>query len=101
MIIGPTPVEAGTKKELAFAVSLAKKGLWREAAFRFEALARKNPNNPRLWNNVAVAYEASGHYDKAHAAYERAVAVRIPKLEEMDQNREAFEAFYVTWKAGQ
>jgi len=101
LLIAPAAVEASAKKDLAFAVSLAEKGLWREAAYRFEVLARKSPSNGRLWNNVAVAYEAAGQYDKAHAAYERAATVLTPDLEEFEQNRDAFEAFYIIWKASQ
>lgn len=98
LTVGMQPAAAGKQKELAFAVSLARKGLWREAAFRFQALARRDPRNARLWNNLAVAYEASGRYEEAHEAYEKAAALPTSGgREPLELNRSAFEAFYVTW----
>ena len=94
----PAPAAAGQKKEIAFAVSLAQKGLWKEAAFRFREILEKNPHNPRVWNNLAVAYEASGEFDKAHEAYMR--AADLPgQFDELEMNRSSFEAFYKIWSA--
>ncbi|MFQ5720747.1 MAG: tetratricopeptide repeat protein, partial [Acidobacteriota bacterium] len=94
------PAAAAGSRDLAFAVSLARKGLWREATFRFRELVRKDPNNPRLWNNLAVAYEASGQYEKAREAYERARGAPAADAEILASNRSDFEAFYATWSAG-
>ena len=54
--------------QLAFGSNVAKKGLWREAAFRFQQAVTKEPNNARARNNLAVALEASGDYARALAA---------------------------------
>jgi tetratricopeptide (TPR) repeat protein len=98
LTVSAPPAMAGEKKEIRYAVSLAKKGLWREAAFRFRGLLDKHPDDPRLWNNLAVAYEASGEFKLAHEAYEKALELEPDRLDEMMMNREAFESFYVQWK---
>lgn len=95
------PVQAASvKKEMAYAVDLAQRGLWHEAAHRFNLLLVRAPNNPRLWNNLAVAYEAVGRYDEAHKAYEKAVTLMVHPPEEMLANQEAFEAFYRVMNPG-
>jgi Tfp pilus assembly protein PilF len=75
----PTPAradrEAAAKlaKDLAFASEMARKGLWREALFRWERVLAQRPDDPRLLNNVAVAREALGDREGARQAYERAL----------------------------
>ncbi len=98
----PCPAVASSKpskKEIAFAVSLARKGLWNEAAHRFRLLVRKDPENPRLWNNLAVAYEASRQFQEARRAYTQAAVLAQKQriLEPLEANREAFEAFFAVW----
>ena len=46
------------KSQIAFGANVARKGLWREAAFRFEQAIIKDPKNARAHNNLAVALEA-------------------------------------------
>jgi len=76
----PTPAradrEAAAKlaKDLAFASEMARKGLWREALFRWERALVQRPDDARLLNNVAVAREALGDREGARQAYERALA---------------------------
>jgi hypothetical protein len=98
LMISAPPATAGKKKDTGYAVSVAQKGLWREAAHRFRALLEKHPDDARLWNNLAVAYEASGEFKLAHEAYEKSVELEPEKLDEMIMNREAFESFYVQYK---
>ena len=97
--LAASPAAAGRKSETAFAVSLAEKGLWSEALHRFRTLCQKHPNNPRAWNNLAVALEAVGRYDEAHEAYQRAAGIEEKDLEEIRLNREAFDDFYGDWTA--
>ena len=96
LTVPPEPAAAGNNKDLVFAVSLARKGLWKEATFRFQSMVEKNPRNPRLWNNLAVAYEATGLFDRAHEAYEQAASL-AGELEPLELNRSGFEAFYAVW----
>ncbi len=48
---------------------------WANAAKAFEAIAKKEPANFQAWNQLGAALLALGNYDKAAAAYEKAVAL--------------------------
>ena len=96
-VLLPDPAAAGRKKEMHFAVSLARRGLWNEAAHRFRLLVEKDPDDARLWNNLAVAYEAAQRFDKAREAYEKAASLLGKRSNEFKANHEAFLAFYEVW----
>jgi Tfp pilus assembly protein PilF len=66
-------VAAKIAKDLEFASEMARKGLWREALFRWERVLVQRPDDPHLLNNVAVAREALGDREGARQAYERAL----------------------------
>jgi Flp pilus assembly protein TadD len=53
----------------AFGVQMAKINLWREALFRFQRAVEINPGDAMAHNNLAVAYEANGDFDKARKEY--------------------------------
>jgi superkiller protein 3 len=55
--------------QLNFGVQAAKMNLWREALFRFERAVKLNPDDAMARNNLAVAYEGIGEFDKARTAY--------------------------------
>jgi Tfp pilus assembly protein PilF len=55
--------------QLNFGVQAAKMNLWREALFRFERAVKLNPDDAMARNNLAVAYEGIGEFDKARASY--------------------------------
>ncbi|MEP6471266.1 MAG: tetratricopeptide repeat protein [Acidobacteriota bacterium] len=59
--------------QISFGTSVARRGLWREAAFRFERAVQQEPNNARAHNNLAVALEAEGEFSRALAEYKRAL----------------------------
>jgi len=59
--------------ELRFAAKMARQGLWREALFRWEKVAKLRPDDGRVWNNIAVAREALGDSAGAREAYDRAM----------------------------
>ena len=59
--------------QLAFGSAVAKKGLWREAAFRYEQAIAKEPENAHAHNNLAVALEANGDFARALTEYKRAL----------------------------
>jgi len=65
-----------SKEALRFAAEMARKGNWREALFRWEKVADTTPDNPRLWNNLAVASEALGLLDDAAQYYEKSLALQ-------------------------
>src|SRR2546427_9639723 len=46
------------KQEMRFGAEAAQRGLWREAAFRWGKILKNDPDNARVHNNLAVAYES-------------------------------------------
>ena len=52
-----------------FGVQMARMNLWREAMFRFERAIQINPGDAQAHNNLAVAYEANGDFEKARKEY--------------------------------
>jgi len=52
-----------------FGVQMAKMNLWREAMFRFQRAVSINPQDAMAHNNLAVAYEANGDFEKARKEY--------------------------------
>jgi hypothetical protein len=66
---GPNP-----KDKMRFAAAMAEKGNWREARYRWEIVAREQPDNGRVLNNLAVAAEVLGKFDEAGELYDRALS---------------------------
>lgn len=52
-----------------FGVQMARMNLWREALFRFQRAVEIDPANAMAHNNLAVAWEANGDFDKARREY--------------------------------
>ncbi len=77
------------KKEIAFGINVARRGLWHEARFRFERAAAKNPDSASAFNNLGVTLEQQGEFEKARAAYERALQLE-PKNLSIQQNYDLF-----------
>jgi Flp pilus assembly protein TadD len=63
------------KKQVEFGISVAQRGLWREAIYRWERAAEIDPTYAAAQNNLAIAYEHEGDFDKARTAYEKALAL--------------------------
>lgn len=79
--------------QLEFGVDMAKRGLWNEALFRFRQADGLDPSNPRIVNNLAVAYEATGRYDEALEMYRRALQLS-PDDRTLRRNYSRFIEFY-------
>lgn len=79
--------------QLAFGVKVALKGSWNEAAFRFQKAVAADGDNPRAFNNLAVARESLGQWEAAREAYEKALAL-APKDGRIRQNYDRFMSFY-------
>src|SRR3954464_6117866 len=62
------PVERPRQQE-NFGVEMARMNLWREAMFRFQRAIAINPGDAMAHNNLAVAYEANGDFEKARREY--------------------------------
>ena len=61
------------KAQVEFGISVAQRGLWKEAIYRWERATQIDPTYAAAFNNLAVAYEHEGMLDKAAEAYERAL----------------------------
>ena len=57
----------------SFGVQMARMNLWREAMFRFQRAVEINPGEAMAHNNLAVAYEANGDFEKAAKEYRQAL----------------------------
>ena len=77
--------------EMGFGISVAKRGLWSEARFRFEKAVALDPENAHALNNLAVALEQQGLFDKAREAYEKALKLE-PGNMYVQQNYDLFRA---------
>src|SRR5918996_1483480 len=78
------------KKQVEFGISVAQRGLWREAIYRWERAVQIDPTYAAAHNNLAIAYEHEGDLDKARAAYEKAVELE-PGNSFIKQNYELFK----------
>jgi tetratricopeptide (TPR) repeat protein len=84
--------------QLSFGVNMAQHGLWSEALFRFHQAESLDPNNPRIQNDLAVAYEAAGDYDKALETYKKGLKLD-PNSKELRANYARFVEFYQGFKS--
>ena len=78
------------KKQIEFGISVAQRGLWREAIYRWERAATIDRTYAAAHNNLAIAYEHEGDLDKARAAYEKALELE-PNNAFIKQNYELFK----------
>jgi Flp pilus assembly protein TadD len=78
------------KKQVEFGISVAQRGLWREAIYRWERAAQIDPTYAAALNNLAIAYEHEGELNKARTAYEKALAIE-PNNTFIKQNYELFK----------
>jgi len=78
------------KKQVEFGISVAQRGLWREAIYRWERATQIDPTYAAAHNNLAIAYEHEGDLAKARAAYEKALELE-PGNALIKQNYELFK----------
>jgi tetratricopeptide (TPR) repeat protein len=86
------PVRSEAQQQFAFGVQMAEKGSWREAAFRFERAVRSDPNNPLGHNNLGVALESIGEFERALASYKKAAELD-PKNLKIRENMDRLQAY--------
>jgi len=85
--------EPSPREEIRFGVEAARQGLWREAAFRWEKALKTAPDNARLRNNLAVAYESQGQFDRAGGEYKEALRLD-PDNKEIRDNYASFQELH-------
>ena len=92
--LGTVPLQADArsdaKKQVEFGISVAQRGLWREAIYRWERATQIDPTYAAAHNNLAIAYEHEGDLSKARAAYEKALELE-PSNALIKQNYELFK----------
>ena len=92
LLIAPAPLlaaEASSQGQIGFGLSVAQKGLWQEARFRFERAVSLDPKNASAQNNLAVSLEQMGEFALARECYEKALALRPGDLY-IQQNYDLF-----------
>jgi Flp pilus assembly protein TadD len=88
------PLAAGgsrsdARAQVEFGISVALQGLWKEAIYRWQKAVEIDPTYAAAYNNLAIAYEHEGLFDKAREAYEQAAKLD-PKNIYIKQNIEYF-----------
>lgn len=79
--------------QLDVGVRAARDNLWREAFFRFQRAVQIDPQNAMAHNNLAVAYEGIGEFDKARTHYTE--ALRLDRANQyIQRNYSRFVEFY-------
>lgn len=75
--------------QVEFGIAVARRNLWNEATYRWERAVEIDPTYAAAYNNLAIAYERAGEFDKARDAYEQAVELEPDNLM-IQQNYDLF-----------
>jgi Flp pilus assembly protein TadD len=78
------------KAQVEFGIKVAQKGLWREAIYRWERAVAIDPSYAAAYNNLAIAYEHEGQFEKARKAYDKAAELE-PENAMIRQNFDLFK----------
>ena len=93
-VLVTVPASADAKKDaksqVEFGISVAQRGLWREAIYRWEKATQIDPTYAAAYNDLAIGYEHEGQLDKARKAYEKALELD-PNNSQVRQNYELFK----------
>lgn len=89
LLLAAPALAGNADDELGFGIEVARKGLWREARFRFERAVALEPNNARALNNLAISLEQQGEFQKAREAFEKALSLKPGDLY-IQQNYDLF-----------
>jgi Tfp pilus assembly protein PilF len=95
LALSAIPAHAGgprkdAEAQVQFGIDVAQKGLWKEALYRWEKAVQIDPSYAAAYNNLAVAYEHEGQFDKARLAYTRALELD-PNNVSIKQNYDYFK----------
>ena len=77
------------RAQLDFGIEVARRGLWKEAVFRWERAIDLDPTYAEAWNNLAIGFEQQGLMDEAREAYETALDL-APNNMAIEQNYDLF-----------
>lgn len=95
LALSAIPADAGGPRKQAeaqvrFGIDVAQKGLWKEALYRWEKAVQIDPSYAAAYNNLAVAFEHEGQFDKAREAYVKALELE-PNNVSIKQNYDYFK----------
>ena len=94
LLLPNTPLLADGRSEaqaqVNFGIEVARRGLWREAIYRWERAVQIDPAYAEAYNDLGVAYEHEGQLEKARKAYEKAIELD-PKNPQIRQNYDLFK----------
>jgi tetratricopeptide (TPR) repeat protein len=89
-----TPLHADARSDamaqVDFGITVAQRGLWREAIYRWEKAVEIDPTYAAAYNDLAVGYEHEGQLEKARQAYDKALALE-PNNAQIRQNYDLFK----------
>ena len=76
-LLASTPVLADARSDaqaqVDFGIEVARRGLWREAIYRWQRAVDLDPTYASAWNNLGIAYELEGRFNESRDAYEKAM----------------------------
>ena len=61
------------RDQVDFGISVAQRGLWKEAVLHWESAVEKDPSYAAAWNDLGIGYEQLGRFTDARKAYEKAM----------------------------
>lgn len=86
-------LETDPELNLEYGNKMATMRLWDEAILKWENGTKLSPRDARFHNNLAVAFESRGNYEKALEHYKIALKLE-PGNEIIKQNYDTFRANY-------
>lgn len=81
------------KDQVEFGITVAQRGLWKEASLRWEKATEIDPSYGAAWNNLGIGFEQLGRFDDARKAYEKAMEVE-PNNTYIRNNYDLFREIY-------
>lgn len=81
------------KAQVEFGMTVAQRGLWKEATQRWEQATKSDPTYAAAWNNLGIGYEQLGRFDDARKAYEKALEIE-PNNNHFRTNYDWFREIY-------
>ena len=88
-IVAHADLRSDAQAQVDFGITVAQRGLWQEAIYRWERASDLDPDYAAAWNNLGIAYEHEGQFDKAREAYEMALDLEPNNLM-IQQNYDLF-----------
>lgn len=81
------------KAQVEFGITVAQKGLWKEALSRWKQAIVLDPEYAAAYNDLAIAYEQLGQFSNAREMYEKALKL-APGDQTINQNWNMFRDVY-------